>query len=84
VISSGPEDAEVPNVVGLSEANATDLLEDRDFVVEVEERETVSPGEIGRVLDQDPSGGADQAPGSTVTIVVGVEPVLTDSDDGGE
>jgi serine/threonine-protein kinase len=66
-VSSGP--VEVPNVVGLTEDEATSRLEDAGFDVDVEEDET-TPSEPGTVLDQSPEGLTEAPRGSTVTIVV--------------
>ena len=82
VVSSGPEERDVPGVVGLSESAATSALENAGFDVVVEDDETADPTKIGRVTDQDPAGGQSAAAGDTVTIFVGREPVPTD--DGGE
>ncbi len=72
--SDGPE--EVPNVVGKTEAEATDLIEDAGFKVS---RVTDSAGPRRRrapSLQQSPSAGQTLDKGSTVTIVVStfVEP----------
>jgi serine/threonine-protein kinase len=73
VVSSGAEDVDVPGVVGLSQANATNVLKTQGFAVDVQEKETANPNQVGKVLEQDPAGG--KAPsGSEVTIFVGVEP----------
>jgi serine/threonine-protein kinase len=39
--------------------------------VKVVQQTTTNQGEDGVVLDQNPSGGSDAKPGSTVTITVG-------------
>jgi beta-lactam-binding protein with PASTA domain/predicted Ser/Thr protein kinase len=73
VVSSGAEEVDVPGVVGLSQANATNVLTTQGFKVNVEEKETANPTQVGKVIEQDPVNGT--APqGSEVTIVVGVEP----------
>jgi eukaryotic-like serine/threonine-protein kinase len=66
-VSSGP--LEVPNVVGLTEDEATTRLERAGFEVAVEEDED-TPSEPGTVLDQDPEGLESAVRGSVVTIVV--------------
>ncbi len=71
VVSSGPNTVTVPTVVGLSEANAIKTLQDKGFVVDVKERETVDPAQDGRVISQDPAGNSTADEGSTVMIVVG-------------
>ncbi len=65
--SDGPE--QVPNVVGRTEAQATQLIEDAGFEVS---RVTDSTTEStkGTVLQQSPAAGQTLDKGSTVTIVV--------------
>jgi eukaryotic-like serine/threonine-protein kinase len=76
VVSRGPGDVSVPNVVGQSQESATARLAGLGLDVRVVTRDTESESEDGRVLEQSPQGGADLPPGSEVTIVVGsfVEP----------
>jgi eukaryotic-like serine/threonine-protein kinase len=76
VVSSGPGDVTVPNVVGQSQESATARLAGLGFDVRVATRDTDSESEDGRVLDQSPSAGTDLPQGSDVTIVVGefIEP----------
>jgi eukaryotic-like serine/threonine-protein kinase len=78
VVSSGRAQAEVPTVTGQSETRATSTLEDRGFDVEVRP-EAVPAGDVtaGRVIRQDPQGGARVEAGSRVIIVVGVEAATT-------
>jgi len=65
ILSSGPVD--VPNVVGLSQGEATSRLQNAGFRVATS-FDSTTPSQSGTVLRQDPSG---QAPrGSTVHIVV--------------
>ncbi len=85
VVSSGPTapaDKDVPSVVGLSQANATSVLENAGFDVDIQEQEVIDPANDGKVLEQDPNGGEDAPEGSTVTIVVGH--LIAADDDGGE
>jgi beta-lactam-binding protein with PASTA domain/predicted Ser/Thr protein kinase len=70
-ISSGPQTVTVPNVEGQDENSARDDLEDAGFEVQVEEQETDDPLQDGIVLDQDPEGNTQAAPGSKVIITVG-------------
>jgi beta-lactam-binding protein with PASTA domain/predicted Ser/Thr protein kinase len=70
-ISSGPQTVTVPNVEGQDENSAKDDLEDAGFEVQVEEQETDDPLQDGIVLDQDPEGNTQAAPGSKVIITVG-------------
>jgi serine/threonine-protein kinase len=82
VVSSGPDEQQVPSVVGLSENAAISALESAGFQVDVTTQEVIDPTQDGRVVDQDPNGGQDAPAGSTVTIVVGE--LIGPSDDGGE
>lgn len=80
-VSTGPSDAEIPNVVGQSEADATATLEGAGFEVAVETAEdAVVPA--GQVISQNPGGGT-APPGSTVTIVVSSGPPPGDGGGGG-
>ena len=68
----GGELTRVPDVVGLTEDEATERLEDRDFVVDVQDRP--SNKDEGRVLEQDPEAGERLEEGETVTIFVSSGP----------
>jgi beta-lactam-binding protein with PASTA domain/predicted Ser/Thr protein kinase len=76
VVSRGPGDVSVPNVVGQRQESAEARLAGLGFDVRVTTRDTESQSEDGRVLDQSPSAGTSLPPNSDVTIVVGrfVEP----------
>jgi serine/threonine-protein kinase len=69
----------VPDVMGETEAQATDHLEKAGFVANVVEQPTDDPNEDGLVLDEDPPAGGVHDVGSGVTITVGV---ATDSPTG--
>ncbi|HWV87198.1 MAG TPA: PASTA domain-containing protein [Capillimicrobium sp.] len=73
VVSSGPEQVEVPTVVGLSRDEARDTLEAAGFVVRTEQQEDEN-AEEDTVLSQDPAAGTQLARGETVTVTVAVEP----------
>ena len=60
----------VPDVVDYEEEEATAILEDAGFVVEVDYVDSDYEDD-GYVLDQDPMGGSDADPGSTITLEVG-------------
>jgi serine/threonine-protein kinase len=74
IISSGPDNVEVPNVEGKTQEEATTELQAAGFVVDVNEQEVDNEADVGIVLDQDPRPNRDAEPGSTVTITVGVAP----------
>jgi serine/threonine-protein kinase len=71
VISSGKEQAEVPNVIGKLRAEAVQAVRDAGLSPTVEEEETEVAGKVGRAIDQFPPPGSELEPGDTVTIVVG-------------
>lgn len=73
IVSSGAAEVAVPSVVGLSQASATTVLQTQGFEVDVQEQEVANPTQVGKVVAQDPNGGT-AAPGSDVTISVGIEP----------
>jgi len=72
-LSTGPERLPVPGVAGRTEDEARSALESAGFRVAVQEKEHDSE-EPGTVLDQKPAAAARAARGSTVTIVVAIEP----------
>ncbi len=69
VISKGPEMVNVPSVVGMTQAAATERLEGSGLVAQVE-TETSTTVPEGNVISQSPSAGQSVAKGSRVTIVV--------------
>jgi serine/threonine-protein kinase len=71
IVSKGPQDASVPDVEGLDEANARAKLEEAGFTVSVSDEPTDDPANDGFVLAQDPPGGDRAEPGATVVIFVG-------------
>jgi serine/threonine-protein kinase len=70
-ISTGPELALVPEVVGETAGDARAMLQDAGFRPRTIFQDTTDPLEDGVVLDQDPAGNSQARPGSTVTLVVG-------------
>ena len=71
VVSTGPGEVQVPNVVGLTEAAARSQLTGAGLQVTVRQAPDSSVPQ-GSVVSQNPSGNARQ--GSTVTIVVSTGP----------
>ena len=71
VVSSGPAQVAVPDVVGMTEAQATKTLRDAGFTVKSTDTTVATDAEDGRVQDQTPDGGEKADQGSQVTIVVG-------------
>lgn len=68
-VASGTND--VPNVTGLSEADAIQELEDAGFKTDVTQTAVPDEDDDGNVVDQDPSSGS-LSVGSIVTLEVGV------------
>jgi membrane peptidoglycan carboxypeptidase len=66
------QEVDVPSVVGRPQQQAERVLQLAGFQVAVEQQET-DQAPPGLVIDQNPNGGT-APPGSTVTIVVAVEP----------
>ena len=74
VVSTGPPPVMVPNVVGLTQANATTMITGAGLVVGTV---TLAPsGTVlaGSVISQNPVGGTQVAPGTVVTLVVSSGP----------
>jgi beta-lactam-binding protein with PASTA domain/predicted Ser/Thr protein kinase len=68
LVSSGPAEIDVPNVVGLSLDSATARLDDLDLTYRVTREESDSPED--EVIAQDPGEGASLEPGGTVALTV--------------
>ena len=68
LVSNGPEQVSVPDVVGLSQASAESEIQSAGLSTTVQEQE--SEETVGNVISQNPSGGSELERGSTVTIVV--------------
>jgi eukaryotic-like serine/threonine-protein kinase len=81
VVSEGPGDVRVPNVIGQSRPSALGNLSAANLGATVVEVETDVESEDDQVLDQTPGAGSSVPPGTDVTIEVGhfVEPEEEDS-----
>ena len=73
VVSSGPKQSAVPDVVGMSQASAVNALTDAGFEVSVSQAVSTNAN-IGKVISQNPAAGTKAKAGSTVTITVGIAP----------
>jgi serine/threonine-protein kinase len=73
-VSTGPSTATVPDVVGDTESRASSRLDNAGFDVAVQNEVVTDEGDVGRVIDQSPSGDSEAPTGSTVTITVGTAP----------
>jgi serine/threonine-protein kinase len=80
VVSSGPEQVSVPDVVGAGEADARSRLEGAGLRAEVSEEESTDE-DPGTVLRQDPGPAQKVAKGSAVKLVVAKAPPDVDVPD---
>jgi len=80
VVSSGPEQVSVPDVVGDDEQDARGTLEDAGLRAEVTEEES-EDRDPGTVLRQDPGSGKKVDKGSAVKLVVAKAPPEVDVPD---
>jgi serine/threonine-protein kinase len=71
VVSSGKEQVRVPSVVGLTQSEATAVLQDAGFQVASQDVTTLDATRAGRVISQSPTAGTRAGKGSTVTITIG-------------
>ena len=69
-ISQGPEEFAMPEVVGMTEEDAIDELQNRGLNVTVREQAHPDPSQQGRVIDQFPSPGTRVERGDDVEITV--------------
>jgi serine/threonine-protein kinase len=78
VVSTGPELVEIPELVGLTEREATAQLQDLGLRVTVDDQFSNEVAE-GNVISSDPEAGASAQTGDTVLLVVsqGPEPIET-------
>ena len=80
-VSSGPGKTNMPVLVGLLEADATDLLvsEEHDlvYVIEYVDLDTPDDPDDGRVTEQSIRAGTEVDRGTEVVLVVGVAPAPT-------
>ena len=75
-VSRGPTTSLVPDVTTLAAADARATLQASGFRTTITREETDDPALDGVVLRQEPVGGAQEEPGTRITLVVGrfVEP----------
>jgi len=74
VVSSGPETVAVPNVICDPADDARAEIEGRELVYQEEDDEFSASCEAGTVARQDPEGGAEVGPGSTVRVWISLGP----------
>jgi beta-lactam-binding protein with PASTA domain/tRNA A-37 threonylcarbamoyl transferase component Bud32 len=73
-VSTGPQSVSVPEVVGQTQTQATQALQQAGFQVSVAQQGTNNPADNNRVLAQNPPPGTQLAKGSGVTLTVGKFP----------
>ncbi|MFP3881627.1 MAG: Stk1 family PASTA domain-containing Ser/Thr kinase [Actinomycetota bacterium] len=73
VVSRGPAPVTVPELTGLSEAEARQALEERNLVINVSNttQPVADPEQDGVVVDQIPEPGIEADQGDTVTVTLG-------------
>jgi serine/threonine-protein kinase len=81
VVSRGSETVSVPNVIGMTEDQAYQTLQDAGFGVNVKARDYSDTQKEGRVMKQDPLYDKVK-PGTTISITIslGPEPTTTEPD----
>jgi eukaryotic-like serine/threonine-protein kinase len=70
-VSAGPQNVQVPNVVGQQQNQATQMLQAAGFQVFVSQAPANNPADNERVLAQNPAAGQQVPRGSGVTLTVG-------------
>ncbi|WP_067696664.1 Stk1 family PASTA domain-containing Ser/Thr kinase [Nocardia jejuensis] len=72
-VSSGDQIA-MPSVIGLTPAQAADLLRQRGWNGQISQntQSTLNAGDVGRILAQQPSAGSSLSKTQTVTITTGI------------
>ena len=71
MVSKGPTTSTVPDVTTLSQSDAQATLKASGFGVHIVSQPVTDQSQDGIVQTQDPPGGSQQPPGTTVTIAVG-------------
>ncbi len=80
IVSRGPEEAEVPDVIGLSQAEATAQLQDAGFEVTTTKKESTT-AEAGTVTASSPGAGETLRKGETVALTIAKVPAEVDVPD---
>jgi len=70
-VSNGPKTSTVPDVTSLDLGTAQQTLHDSGFRPQVVYQDTTDPNSDGLVLAENPQGGTQLKPGSTVILTVG-------------
>lgn len=75
VVSLGPVTVPVPNVIGLSQANAEAAILAASLAVGVIDTQNSATVPAGNVINQSPGAGSDAEPGTAVNLVVSLGPL---------
>lgn len=71
VVSKGQQKVRLPNLVGKERKAAEAQLREAGLRSSVQEQETETASQVGRVIEQFPPAGSEVEPGSRVSLVVG-------------
>jgi serine/threonine-protein kinase len=77
IVSSGQAQKKVPNVLGETQTQATEDLNNAGFTPHTTTQPASTQSDVGNVISQSPSGNTSAAVGSQVTITVGTAPTTT-------
>jgi serine/threonine-protein kinase len=77
-VSTGSATVEVPALIGMTAVDAQRRLDEAGLASSTVEAPS-TPGNSGKVIDQNPSSGQRVAPGSTVVLTIGFAPSTTTS-----
>lgn len=80
VVSTGPEQATIPSLIGKTAAEAKAEVEAAGFVYREGTPAPANPSDDGRVVSQSPSGGTKADPGTVITVRLGKALVTTTTD----
>jgi eukaryotic-like serine/threonine-protein kinase len=69
-VAKQPQDVEVPDVTGETQADAVQRLSQDGFEIKIVEQQVPTQDDDGHVIDQNPPGGERHKRGSTVTLTV--------------
>jgi beta-lactam-binding protein with PASTA domain/predicted Ser/Thr protein kinase len=75
-VSTGRPQADVPDVIGLSESSAASRLKSAGLKPVTQERTVTDPSQDGKVVEQRPGSGTQLDKGAEVVIVIGVVEVV--------
>ena len=79
LVVSGTQKKKMPDLIGMSEADATKALTDAGFSLDRVQRVFSADVPVGMVVDQAPSAGSDTPLGTPVTLAVSKGPAPTPS-----